>query len=306
MKKFLLPALLFFSYTANAQTVLFEDGFETYEDFTISNVGNWMLHDGDGRSTYIGGITVAQGVLPWANAYAPMAYQIFNPSVAGVQNGHDGENSNFNPHSGQKYAAAWASSPSQSSNANNDWLISPAINLGESGNQLSFWVKSLADDYGLEKYNVLIYVGSAQPTNTNQFTPISGSSAKTAPIAWTKDTYNLDAYSNQTIRFAIQYVSSDVYMLMVDDALVTTGSLGTNDAQVSKATMIYPNPSTGVFNIQSSKKINDVNIITSDGRTINTLKASDKVDLTSKPKGTYILKLNFADGSSSTEKVIKK
>ena len=35
-----------------AQTVLFEDSFETYTDFAIANVGNWTLTDVDLKPTY--------------------------------------------------------------------------------------------------------------------------------------------------------------------------------------------------------------------------------------------------------------
>lgn len=45
------------------------------------------------------------------NANAKMAYQIFNPSQANVSNdstGVTGETRNFDPHSGNKYAACWA------------------------------------------------------------------------------------------------------------------------------------------------------------------------------------------------------
>jgi len=306
MKKFLLPAFLFLGLAANAQVTLFQDGFESYENFTISNFGNWMLNDGDGGNTYIGGITTQPGTQPWPNAYSPMAYQIFNPSAAGVQNGHDGENSNFDPHGGQKYAAAWASDPASAPNGNNDWLISPSITLGASGNNLSFWVKSLATDYGLEKYKVLIYTGTAAPTSTSQFVPISGSTAKTAPFTWTQDTYNLDAYSNQTVRFAINYVSKDDYMLMVDDVLVTTNSLGTSDVQSNKSVKVSPNPSTGVFNIKSSKKITNTQVVSVDGKSVSSTKSTENVDITNLPKGVYILNVTFEDGTSTTEKLIKK
>ena len=33
--------------TLKAQTVIFEDSFETYTDFAIANVGNWTLTDVD-------------------------------------------------------------------------------------------------------------------------------------------------------------------------------------------------------------------------------------------------------------------
>ena len=56
MKKILfslfVTAALSATNTMKAQTVLFEDSFETYADFEISNVGNWTLTDVDLKTTY--------------------------------------------------------------------------------------------------------------------------------------------------------------------------------------------------------------------------------------------------------------
>ncbi len=308
MKKLLLSVLIAGgACIGNAQTTLFEDGFETYQDFIIQNIGQWMLVDGDQLSTYIGGIDNPPpgSPKPWPNAYEPMACQIFNPSVAGVQNGHDGENSNFNPHGGQKYAAFWAGVPEGGVTGNNDWLISPKITLGNSANELSFWVKSLATDYGLEKYKVAIYVGEGNPTSTSQFTVISGATPVSAPAAWTKVTYNLDAYKNQPIRFAINYVSKDVYMMMVDDVKVTTGALGVAEASAKKGVSVYPNPSRDVFHIRADKKVAKAEVYSADGRKVQEA-TSTEVDLSGKPKGVYTLKLIYSDGTSAQQQIIRK
>jgi len=307
MKKILLTAACSLAAVyANAQITLFEDGFETYEDFTISNIGSWSTVDGDGLGTYAGGVDTTPGVKPWVNAYEPMAAQVFNPSVAGVQNGHDGENSNFNPHGGQKYIAFWAGVPASGVNKNNDWLISPKINLGDTGNQLSFWVKSLASDYGLEKYRVLIYVGEDAPANVSAFTPISGSTALSAPISWTQLNYNLDAYKNQPVRFAINYVSSDVYMMMFDDVKVTaTTVLGTNEGAAKKGVRVYPNPSKGVFTLQSAKNVSKVQVFSADGRLITESKDATQVDLAGKAKGVYMMLITHDDGSTTKQQVIR-
>lgn len=51
MKKILFSlctaGILFSANTVKAQTVIFEDSFETYTDFAIANVGNWTLTDVD-------------------------------------------------------------------------------------------------------------------------------------------------------------------------------------------------------------------------------------------------------------------
>ena len=56
MKKILfslfVTAALCSTETMKAQTVLFEDSFETYTDFAIANVGSWTLTDVDLKTTY--------------------------------------------------------------------------------------------------------------------------------------------------------------------------------------------------------------------------------------------------------------
>ncbi|HAV02627.1 MAG TPA: T9SS C-terminal target domain-containing protein, partial [Chryseobacterium sp.] len=211
-----------------------------------------------------------------------------------------------NPHGGQKYIAFWSGVPASGVNKNNDWLISPKINLGDTGNQLSFWVKSLASDYGLEKYRVLIYVGEDAPANVSAFTPISGSTALSAPISWTQLNYNLDAYKNQPVRFAINYVSSDVYMMMFDDVKVTaTTVLGTNEGAAKKGVRVYPNPSKGVFTLQSAKNVNKVQVFSADGRLVTESKDATQVDLTGKAKGVYMMVITHDDGSTTKQQVIR-
>jgi hypothetical protein len=106
-----------------------------------------------------------------------MAFQVFNPSRAGVTNSNSGaEIRNNDPNGESKYAVCWAASPPMSSTAtpvNNDWLISPAITLG-TANTLSFWVKSLSSFYGLEKYKVAIFIGAGIPDVHEALTYIAG------------------------------------------------------------------------------------------------------------------------------------
>lgn len=302
MKKLLLLSAVAATFSvASAQTTLFEDNFESYNNFIIAGIGQYKLFDNDNSGTYVGGITTSPGVLPWDNAYAEMVCQVFNPSVAGVQNGHDNENSNFDPHSGNKYLAFWgATTP-----PNNDWLVLPKINLG-TGNKISFWVKSLADDYGLEKYTVAIYDGTAgAPTSSSGFQLIG--STRTAPLAWTQVTVDIpSSYNGKPVYLALHYISNDVYMLMVDDLKVTGTTLGLDEASVKNKATVFPNPSTGIFNLKSNKKVEMVEVYSLDGKKIVQKKEVQTVDLTKQPKGVYLLKVNYEDGTQDSQQVIKK
>jgi len=182
------------------------DGFETYPDFNIS-FAPWTTVDVDQKSTYgIEGVT-------FPNSGQAMAFIVFNPAVTTPPL----TNAAILPHTGSKFAASFAATEG----ANNDWLISPQVNLG-SNSSVSFWVKSYTDQYGLERYNVGV---STTNTNPSSFTIISGSNYLTAPAtAWEQKTFNLDAYNGQNVYIGIQCVSNDAFIFMVDDFSVTTSA----------------------------------------------------------------------------------
>ena len=318
MKKLILSLTVLLTGTfVHSQTTLLDEGFESYPNFAITGIGNWQMLDLDGRTTYTGGGPTESTTweATWANAGQIMAYQIFNPSAAGVTNnatavpGVDEEVRNFDPHGGSKYAACWnATQPATGpATPNNDWLITPAVTLGASSNSLSFWVKSLSDTYGLEKYRVGVYVGSGTPTTATNFTiiaPTPATGTLSAPYtSWGQEVYNLDAYAGQTIRIGIQCVSNDIYMFMVDDVKITTGSLSTDEVSKSK-TNIYPNPTKGEITIKTDKKIKSSTVVDLSGKLLLQT-SSEKVDKSSFTKGIYLLKVEFADGSTKTEKIIK-
>ena len=219
---------------------LLEDDFESYDDFIITGIGEWITLDVDGLNTYTGGVGTTADPASYANAGAAMAYQIFNPSTttpsaATNSDGTDGETRDFDPRSGAKYAAAWAAVPGANP-ANDDWLVSPVLSLGNSNNAVSFWVKAMSNSYGPENYNVGIYVGSGTPTSGADFTIISAASL-TAPYGvWTEDTYDLSAYNNQDVRIGIHCISADRYMFMVDDFTATTYAQDQIQTAVNTAT----------------------------------------------------------------------
>lgn len=309
MKKTLL-SLLFVAgcFTANAQSVLFEDGFETYPDFALE-FGDWITIDGDGNSGYYGGVEEAN---QWPNAGVPQAYIIFNPTEAGVSDDFDPtETVTFAPNTGLKYAASWAASPTPASPGNNDWLISPAITLGSTGNLLTFYIKSLSEDYGLEQYRVYIYTGTGIPTGAADFVEI-GDGVTEAPFDfWLDDEYNLDAYAGQTVRIGIRNVGEDHYMLQVDDfSITTTDAMSTNDVLSSKFS-VYPNPTSNFLNISGSDalQMNSVKITDVNGREVSNTTFSNtdsaQINVSNLASGMYIISIS-SDQGVATKKFMKK
>lgn len=309
-KKLLYLTTILLSFNANSQNTVFEDSFETYNDFIISGIGNWQVLDFDLLNTYTGG----NATPTWANAGAPMAYQIFNPTVAAVTNGTTGvngetENRNFDPKTGSKYAACWAGVPSTTggATANNDWLVSPVINLnGTTGAILSVWVKSMSNSYGLEKYRIGVYVGAGSPTLASDFTYLT-TTDQTAPYGiWEEKTFSLSSYEGQSIRIGIQCKTSDAYMFMVDDFKIT-GVLN-NEIFTKDNFTISPNPINNIFLISgiNNENIEQVTITDINGRIVKTISTNfqNEINISELNNGLYFVNIKTDIGLSS-KKIIK-
>lgn len=84
-------------------------------------------------------------------------------------------------------------------------------------------------------------------------------------------------------------------------------TLSTSEAKnmIKHAISVYPNPTKGEITIKTDKKIKKTSVIDMSGKTVNT-NDTGNTDISSLPKGTYLLKADFTDGTSTTEKVIKQ
>lgn len=82
---------------------------------------------------------------------------------------------------------------------------------------------------------------------------------------------------------------------------------GIRDKSIAKSFTIYPNPSHDFMHISSIEQITALSILDIAGKEIyyyddNT----SKVDLSQLTQGIYLLKINFRDGTSAMEKIIKR
>lgn len=189
--------------TTPGEQVRLEDGAETYRAFTVTDMGEWTLVDRDGDTTI--GIQGPNGQpLVYENAGAPMAFMAFNPALAGIALEYeDGTPTEWAPHSGEQMFAAFACGHRQ----NDDWLISPL--LPGMAQEVSFWAKSVTNQYGFEKYEVYTSATGIEPED---FTIIG--SLRSAPVEWVRETVQLP---EGTRYFAIRCVSDDCFALLLDD-----------------------------------------------------------------------------------------
>lgn len=213
MKKVLLSSFLALGMYANAQTVIFEDSFESYTDFAIANVGGWTLRDVDLSPTYgFQGIT-------FANTGVAKAFQVFN-STTTTPPITPTATSDWTARTGNKAMVSFASvMPPDGTGPNNDWLISPQMQLVTGGTELSFWGKSCDKTYGNEKFKVYVSTTGTAVANFTAITPVLTSPAD---LTWHKYTYDLSAYAGQAIYVAIQCTSVDQFGFAIDDFKVVS------------------------------------------------------------------------------------
>jgi PKD repeat protein len=178
------------------------EGFESYTDFSLS-FGNWTQHDLDEDATW------GSAEYEFPNEYYTGSFIIFNPS----QTTPPATDPDWQPNSGDKFAACFAAN----AGPNDDWLITPQLKIAP-GDELSFYHKSVTDLYGLERFRVGISITSSDPAD---FTIITPSPYLESPSTWTEFTYNLSAYADQEIYIAINCISDDAFVFMLDDFVIS-------------------------------------------------------------------------------------
>lgn len=105
-------------------------------------------------------------------------------------------------------AVRWESS----SLVNNDWLITPALQLSaDAGDQISFWLGKVGTTYP-EDWQVLI---STTDTNIASFTVLE--TGNLAVSGYTFKSYNLDAYGDAVVYVAIRYIGDNDLRFYADD-----------------------------------------------------------------------------------------
>ena len=218
--------------TSSGREIIFQDGFETYTDF-ILDFPPWTQYDGDGRPTYyISGYT-------FPNQGYTGSYIIFNPSqVTPPLTGHP-------PHSGEKYAACFDAVPPPT---NDDWLITPPL-ISEAYYDLSFWARSLTDQYGLERIQVGV---STTNTSPSSFEIISTPPYLEVPTSWTEYRYNLSGYNGEDIYIGIHCISEDAFALFLDDVEVTGTHIPPDFLMVVENTTVHPGETGHVVHINGS------------------------------------------------------
>ena len=272
--------------------------FEYCQDFA-TNAFNpaWISVDNDGKP--IGGW---QGV-SFPLMHKPCGFIAFNPDKTTpslLENG--GETAA--PHGGERYGASLYLIDGS---ANDDWLISPKLALPRKGAKMEFYVKSLTEAYGKEEYNVLV---SASSDQLQDFTRIGAT--REAPGQWEKVEIDLSEFAGKAVHLAIQCVSRDNFMFMIDDITVSAPEGSNQGADRADAQLIlYPNPAAGKICIHSSDaRIRQVTFLNLEGAIVYQsapdLNQTDFIyQVNGLPAGFYLARVRTEQGCAVLKFVVR-
>lgn len=221
------------------------DGFETYDDFTLT-FAPWTVRDVDHADTNgLSGIS-------FPGSGSQMAYMVFNPSATVPPL------TNLTAHGGSKMVASFAAQAPP----NNDWIVTPRMHLG-TDSAIKFFARSYNNTNGLERFRVGV---SILPTIIPQgFTFVTGPDFVEAPVDWTEYVYDLSNWDNQNVYVGIRCVSDSATVFLVDDISMHSdgGSVALDDPSTPALETAllgnYPNPfnpETGIrFQTQEKAKV---------------------------------------------------
>lgn len=206
-------------------------GFDSATPFS-TEIPGWQILDLDGSPTW------AFDSFDFPQEGSTLGWMVFAPYQCVPPFPY------FPAHSGSSMLMA----PDAINPPDNNWLISPRINLGTAP-RVQFWARSCTADYGLERLRVLISTQSSAPQD---FIPLHASPYLAVPAAWTLYDYDLSAWSGSSVHLAWQSVSVDALALFLDSIAISGegGYTGVCDDLLPAAMpLVYPNPSSGAFRV---------------------------------------------------------
>ena len=175
-----------------------------------------------------------------------------------------------------------------SSNAANDWLISPKLSIAEN-NEISFEVANGLASYP-ETYKVWAITGS--PANYANATLLQDAT-QPGSTTMTAVTISLADYAGQEIYIGIQCVSdADQYYLYVDNFELRVATSA--EENIAEAIAVYPNPTSSMVTIANAEG-KDIVVVNSLGQVVASIEnaaANQTIDVTNFANGTYFVKVD--------------
>lgn len=255
--------------------------FESCTAWAVDDFSPCSTWDGDGFSTCgINGVS-------FTNSGYTGSYIAFQ----------NGKANGFTAHEGTKFGCCMSAG---TNGANNDWFITPAVTIGN-GTKFSFWARSANNTYGLEQFRVGI---SADDENYTFIDGNTTSTSTSAPVQWTRYTYDLSEYAGQTMYLAIICVSNDVFAFFIDDIAIGVNA-GAETFEADNIN-IYPNPAKDIVTVslpEDNARIDIVNVLGQIVKTVETASTSETISLEGMERGMYFFSIKMQD-KTITKKVI--
>lgn len=189
------------------------------------------------------------------------------------------------------------------------WGITPSIDLANYSNlSLNFDVR--ASDEAPWNDGLIVKLSTtgtdkASFTETLYDTTTDGSGESQD---WSTRTIDLSAYAGKKIYLAFINQWEDGNISQVDNIIVD-GNLATSDINAKQVTNVYPNPVEDSFKIDLGTTLNKANftieLYDMVGKKVQSFDYADSYNISSLPKGVYVLKIN--DGATKVvKKIVKK
>ena len=289
MKTKLLSLFAFCALTfGQAQTNLLVEGFETVA------LPGWTLTN---QSVPVGSTGWFQGNTVVFNAQAGPA-----DSYIGA---------NFNNTTG--------------ANTISNWLITPQV-MAQDGDVLKFWTRTVTGAAFSDRLQVRSSLGAtftapSGPTGLGSFTTlhldinptlVSGPTGG-YPDVWTEFTITVAGVSATPVamNFAFRYfvtnggpAGDNSNYIGIDTFSLVRPALAVSNVNKAKVS-IYPNPTTDYLNVSSASKISSVEVYDISGKKVRVELTDNKVDVQNLVKGSYVIKITDASGTTS-QKFIKE
>ncbi len=274
--------------------IVWRDNFECHTEFAISDIGDWVMYDLDGGTTW------GANAVDFTNESYVGTGIIYNQELA---TGTGGDISAWDTYEGNQGLYFFASGANSTTFPNDDWMISPEFTLsGVTSPTFSMWAKSVNDTYGLERFQV----GVGNSTDYNDFTIISEGTYIEAPTNWTQYQFDLSQYEGQTIRIAIHYMSNDSFVLQTDSYTVD-GTLGIEDSVINNFEYFY-NVSSKTLEMTSDETLRKIQIFNILGQKVFEENINSNVhtaNLTDLGTSIYIVNIEGTTGVKSFKLLIQ-
>ena len=123
---------------------------------------------------------------------------------------------------------------------------------------------------------------------------------------WTTGSFVAALTTGQSIEFdGLGNTSADFQVVTATTLGAENASVTGVSASVVEKVSVYPNPTTD-FILVEQENVQSVTVYTTSGSVMATTTTSNKIDVSTYPKGIYFVEVQFADAKKSVTKVIKQ